>query len=122
MRKALSGSLPFLFALVLALAFSLTGCAQTTTSTTPSEPKETEKQTQPKEATTEEEAPPSEEQPLDGKTLVEERCGVCHTLERVQAAKQDRAGWEATVDEMIVKGARLSETERSAVIDYLSSQ
>jgi predicted lipoprotein with Yx(FWY)xxD motif len=59
---------------------------------------------------------------LDGNALVSERCTVCHTRERIDAASKDRAGWEATVDRMIGYGAQLNADERQAVIDYLSSQ
>ena len=59
---------------------------------------------------------------LDGMALVQERCTVCHTLDRVNAATYDQAGWEQLVDRMIRNGARLNAEERLAVIDYLASQ
>jgi len=59
---------------------------------------------------------------LDGNALVAERCTVCHTRDRIDAASKDQAGWEATVDRMIGHGAQLNADERAAVIAYLSSQ
>jgi thiosulfate/3-mercaptopyruvate sulfurtransferase len=58
----------------------------------------------------------------DGEKLVKERCTVCHSLDRVDKAKKDKAGWEKTVNQMIGKGAELNDAERQAVIDYLSSR
>jgi hypothetical protein len=56
---------------------------------------------------------------LDGNALVDERCTVCHTRERIDSQDKDEAGWTATVDRMIGYGAQLDSSERQAVIDYL---
>ena len=56
---------------------------------------------------------------LDGDALINERCTVCHTRERIDAQDKDEAGWTATVDQMIANGAQLNEEERAAVIEYL---
>ncbi len=56
-----------------------------------------------------------------GEVLLETRCTVCHTLERVQKKKAARAGWEKTVDHMIKKGAKLDDAEREAVMEYLTA-
>jgi len=56
---------------------------------------------------------------LDGNALVNERCTVCHSRERIDAQDKDEAGWTATVDRMIGNGAQLNAEERQAVIDYL---
>jgi hypothetical protein len=52
-------------------------------------------------------------------TLIKERCTVCHNTDRIYAAKHDEAGWTATVDKMIGKGAKLNVAERQAVIATL---
>jgi mono/diheme cytochrome c family protein len=57
---------------------------------------------------------------LDGDALVNERCTVCHTRERIDSKDKDEAGWTATVDRMIGNGAQLSDEERAAVIQYLT--
>ncbi len=59
---------------------------------------------------------------LDGEALVMERCTVCHSAERIDAATKDEAGWTETVDRMIGYGAQLSAEEREAVIAYLASR
>ncbi len=56
---------------------------------------------------------------LDGNALVDERCTVCHDRERIDSRDEDEAGWTAIVDEMVEKGAQLSDEERAAVIAYL---
>jgi mono/diheme cytochrome c family protein len=58
----------------------------------------------------------------DGAALVQKRCTICHTIERIDTAKLDRSGWEETVNVMIDKGATLNDTERNTVIGYLSSR
>ena len=56
---------------------------------------------------------------LDGEALVAERCTVCHSRERIDAADKDEAGWTTTVERMIGNGAVLSDEEKAAVIAYL---
>ncbi len=56
---------------------------------------------------------------LDGATLVETRCSLCHGTDQIYAADMDEEGWTNTVDRMIDYGAQLTETERQTVIDYL---
>jgi hypothetical protein len=51
--------------------------------------------------------------------LIKERCTVCHNTDRIYAAKHDEAGWTATIDRMIGKGAKLNVAERQAVITTL---
>ncbi len=58
----------------------------------------------------------------DGAALVAERCTVCHSAERIDAAQKDEAGWTETVDRMIANGAQLDEAERAAVISYLAGK
>lgn len=57
---------------------------------------------------------------IDGKTLLEERCTACHTLDRVESASKSAAGWGMNVREMVGKGAELNASEQEVLIDYLS--
>ena len=57
---------------------------------------------------------------LDGKTLLEERCTACHTLDRVESASKSAAGWGLNVREMVGKGAELNTSEQEVLIEYLS--
>lgn len=58
---------------------------------------------------------------LDGAALVQERCTACHTLSRVESKKLTSGEWEAIVDGMIGKGAKLSADEKILVVDYLAA-
>lgn len=58
----------------------------------------------------------------DGATLLQERCSVCHSLERVQQARKTSSEWEQTVTRMVGRGAKLNEEERTLLIAYLAKQ
>ncbi|MBN2848509.1 MAG: hypothetical protein JXP72_08710 [Coriobacteriia bacterium] len=72
------------------------------------------------EPASEPEPTPGEATGLDGEALVQEKCTVCHTLDQVYAEEADAVGWAAIVDEMIAKGAQVSEAEAAAIAEYLS--
>lgn len=72
------------------------------------------------ESTTSATAPSNSDTTSDGATLLQERCTVCHTLSRVESAKNTSAEWGSIVDQMIGKGAKLSSDEKALVVDYLS--
>ena len=57
---------------------------------------------------------------IDGKTLLEERCTACHTLDRVESASKSASGWGLNVRDMVGKGAELSALEQEVLIEYLS--
>jgi hypothetical protein len=66
---------------------------------------------------------PSSTQPatvLDGKTLVETRCTVCHTTDRIIIKKATLEQWQTTVDRMIGKGAKLTAEEEKVLVQYLA--
>ena len=56
----------------------------------------------------------------DGKTLLEKRCSTCHSTSKVTNATKTRAEWEQTVTRMIGKGARLSDSEKAELVNYLA--
>jgi hypothetical protein len=68
------------------------------------------------------EAPATEEIPtiLDGQSLLQERCSVCHDLGRVERAKKTQEEWKATVERMVGQGAQLNEAEQELLIKYLT--
>ncbi|MEA1979190.1 MAG: hypothetical protein U9N80_14975 [Chloroflexota bacterium] len=57
---------------------------------------------------------------IDGRTLLEERCTACHTLDRVESASKSGAGWGLSVRDMVGKGAELNASEQEVLIEYLS--
>jgi hypothetical protein len=87
----------FLFAL-LAVAMLISACSSGSSNTTP--------------------APTSA---LDGATLVQERCSVCHPLSRVEASSYTAAQWKTIVNTMIARGAQLNSAEATAVENYLAA-
>jgi cytochrome c5 len=67
------------------------------------------------------EEPPTEPSPAgDGAALLEERCTVCHGLDRTTSAQKTREEWEQTVVRMVGKGAELNEEEQEILIAYLA--
>lgn len=57
--------------------------------------------------------------PGPGQGLVEASCLTCHGTALIEQQHKDSAGWTKTVGQMRVWGARLSESEVPALIDYL---
>ena len=58
--------------------------------------------------------------PLDGKTLMEQRCGVCHGLDRISSVYGTPEEWKGAVDQMIMMGAQLTPAEEQVLVDYLA--
>ena len=58
--------------------------------------------------------------PGPGKAETEKLCVGCHELERAISMKQDRTGWQATVEKMVSLGAKGSDKDFEAVVDYLA--
>ncbi|MBS1857370.1 MAG: helix-hairpin-helix domain-containing protein [Acidobacteria bacterium] len=55
-----------------------------------------------------------------GKAEFVKVCTGCHELERSAAMHQDRDGWKTTVEKMLALGAKGSDQEIAATIDYLA--
>jgi mono/diheme cytochrome c family protein len=99
--------------------------APTATEVPPTEAPATEAPTAtevpPTEAPTATEAPPTEVPAiLDGQSLLQERCTVCHGLGGVERSKKTEEEWKATVERMVGKGAQLDEAEQELLIQYLA--
>jgi mono/diheme cytochrome c family protein len=56
-----------------------------------------------------------------GREIVARACGQCHSLETVLRSRLTRRQWEARIDEMVAKGAKLSDDEIDVIADYLGS-
>lgn len=110
--------IPVLLLLMLA-SFTLVACSSTQPT---SNPPATQEQAVP--ATQEQIAPATQAQSapvvLDGAALVQERCSVCHNLDRVENAQKSADEWAATVTRMVGKGAKLDQAEQEAVIQFLA--
>lgn len=55
-----------------------------------------------------------------GKSLVEQACTACHTLESVTSQRATRQGWKSIVDNMIQRGASATADEQQTIVDYLA--
>ena len=56
-----------------------------------------------------------------GKAELEKVCSACHGAEMVIGVKQDKAGWESTVDDMVSRGATGTDQELDAIVNYLAT-
>jgi cytochrome c5 len=65
-------------------------------------------------------ATPTASPTLDGKTLLQERCSVCHSADRIASLRGTTSEWTNLVDNMVSRGAQLNSTERQTLIDYLA--
>ena len=54
-----------------------------------------------------------------GKEETQKICSACHDLEKSLSLRQDRAGWQKTLEKMLDFGAKATDQERNAVINYL---
>ena len=57
----------------------------------------------------------------DGKTETEKVCSQCHELARSISLRQDHAGWETTVGNMVSMGATASDADLKRIVDYLAA-
>ena len=56
---------------------------------------------------------------LDGRSLLEDRCANCNAVQWLEKIKKTRPAWVKTLGEMKRVGARLSDTETDALLNYL---
>jgi hypothetical protein len=57
----------------------------------------------------------------EGQLLLQERCTQCHSLQKVLQVKRTRTEWKETLAEMESLNVKISDTEKSILLDYLSS-
>src|SRR3954465_2493063 len=60
-------------------------------------------------------------QDMPGKAAAARVCIQCHEYERSVAPRQNRAGWQATMDKMIALGAKGTPKEFEDIVDYLAT-
>jgi len=60
--------------------------------------------------------------PGQGKELVETRCAVCHTLERVTIVKREKRDWDIIVANMYERWGMSAPDEVQAISAYLNAQ
>jgi len=57
----------------------------------------------------------------DGASLMQSRCSVCHSTDRITSAHKTADEWNTTVTRMISHGAQLNTTEEQTLVDYLAA-
>jgi len=55
-----------------------------------------------------------------GRAETQAICSQCHELARSISLRQDRGGWQATIDKMVTLGAKGSDRDFQLVLDYLA--
>ena len=55
-----------------------------------------------------------------GKAELQKVCGACHQAERSAAVRLTREGWEGVIANMITRGAKGTDEEFGAILDYLA--
>ena len=56
-----------------------------------------------------------------GKDITVRVCGACHSASRSAAVRLTRGGWQDVIAKMVTLGAKGSDTDLAAVLDYLSA-
>jgi mono/diheme cytochrome c family protein len=49
-------------------------------------------------------------------------CGSCHAVETVTAQRRTRAQWQESINSMITRGAKATDEDFAAILDYLTTQ
>lgn len=63
---------------------------------------------------------PMEMPAIDAAALLETRCSICHSADKPRQSQKTHEGWDSTVSRMIKKGAKLTDAEKTALVDYLA--
>lgn len=67
--------------------------------------------------------PPAVSAAAEGKVLFEQKCGVCHGLDRATVRKESKEKWIEVVKEMQGKKADwISDAEVAKIAEYLASE
>lgn len=69
--------------------------------------------------------PPAAQTPVslpegEGQALVARACSQCHSLLLVTSVRLTRKQWEAKIDQMLARGAKLSDEEIDVAAEYLA--
>ena len=55
-----------------------------------------------------------------GRALVQRTCTACHSVDTVTSQRLSQSGWQATVENMITRGAQATPDEQTQIVDYLA--
>ncbi len=59
---------------------------------------------------------------VEGAVVVQGKCSMCHTLDRIDAVSYDAAKWEETIARMQRNGLVITAEEKQAAIEYLTNR
>jgi competence ComEA-like helix-hairpin-helix protein len=57
----------------------------------------------------------------EGKALVESSCATCHELSKITHTRQTKIGWQQTIQDMIARGAQVSDDDVPVIATYLAT-
>src|ERR1035441_6020521 len=60
--------------------------------------------------------------PAAAREAFQKVCGACHPVETVTSQRRTRAQWQDSVNAMVARGAKGTEEELAAILDYLATQ
>jgi hypothetical protein len=58
----------------------------------------------------------------DVEALIIDKCSGCHSADKVFDANYDEAGWADVIDDMVIKGAEVTEEEKALMIEWLTGR
>ncbi|GAB4409319.1 MAG: hypothetical protein OHK0032_04870 [Thermodesulfovibrionales bacterium] len=58
---------------------------------------------------------------MDVKALLEQKCSICHSIERPKSQRKTPKQWDDTVMRMRENGCPITDDEAREIIDYLSN-
>jgi competence ComEA-like helix-hairpin-helix protein len=58
--------------------------------------------------------------PGDGQAIVQQKCASCHALKVVTGKRASRQQWSTIVDQMVTRGAEVSDDDIDTLLDYLA--
>jgi len=62
----------------------------------------------------------ADEAKVDAKALFEQKCSMCHSLDKPKARRYSEAEWKSTVERMKKNGCPLTDEETHTIIKYLT--
>ena len=57
-----------------------------------------------------------------GREAFQKVCGACHPVETITGQRRGRAQWQESINAMVARGAKGTDEELAAILDYLTTQ
>ncbi len=59
---------------------------------------------------------------MPARKLIDQRCSICHSTERIFSTRHSTQEWKVIIDRMIRHGASLDASEEKVLKDYLGDE